>query len=87
MGGLGLFKDCGCGCGGQKQEDKLVISIISGMTFFIVANPGYPSATLPYIDVDVVVPRREPRLLLHPQFPWRRPPTQDPNLPRVPLRL
>ena len=39
MGGLGLFKDCGCGCGGQKQEDKLIISIISGLTFFIVANP------------------------------------------------
>ena len=36
---MGLFKDCGCGCGGKKQEDKLVISIISGLTFFIVANP------------------------------------------------
>ena len=36
---MGLFKDCGCGCNGKKQEDKLVISIISGLTFFIVANP------------------------------------------------
>ena len=36
---MGLFKDCGCGCNGKKQEEKLVISIISGLTFFIVANP------------------------------------------------
>jgi len=36
---MGLFKDCGCGCNGKKQEDKLIISIISGLTFFIVANP------------------------------------------------
>ena len=34
-----FFKDCGCGCNGKKQEEKLVISIISGLTFFIVANP------------------------------------------------
>jgi hypothetical protein len=36
---MGLFKDCGCGCNGRKQEEKLIISIISGLTFFIVANP------------------------------------------------
>jgi len=36
---MGLFKDCGCGCGGRKQEEKLIISVISGLTFFIVANP------------------------------------------------
>ena len=36
---MGLFKDCGCGCGGRKQQEKLIISIISGLTFFIVANP------------------------------------------------
>ena len=36
---MGLFKDCGCGCNGKKQEDKFIISIISGLTFFIVANP------------------------------------------------
>lgn len=34
-----LFKDCGCGCDGRKQEEKLIISIISGLIFFIVANP------------------------------------------------
>jgi len=36
---MGFFKDCGCGCGGRKQEEKLIISIISGLTFFIIANP------------------------------------------------
>ena len=36
---MGLFKDCGCGCNGLKQEEKLIISIISGLIFFIVANP------------------------------------------------
>ena len=39
MGGLGLFKDCGCGCGGRKQEEKLITSLISGLTFFVIANP------------------------------------------------
>ena len=36
---MGLFKDCGCGCDGKKQEQKLIISIMSGLLFFIVANP------------------------------------------------
>jgi hypothetical protein len=36
---MGLFKDCGCGCNGKKQEEKFIISLISGLTFFIVANP------------------------------------------------
>lgn len=36
---MGFFKDCGCGCNGQKQQEKFIISIISGLTFFIVANP------------------------------------------------
>ncbi len=36
---MGLFKDCGCGCNGKKQQEKLIISIISGLTFFVVANP------------------------------------------------
>ena len=31
---MGLFKDCGCGCNGKKQQDKLITSIISGLTFF-----------------------------------------------------
>lgn len=36
---MGLFKDCGCGCNGKKQEEKFIISVISGLTFFVVANP------------------------------------------------
>lgn len=36
---MGLFKDCGCGCNGKKQENKFIISLISGLTFLIVANP------------------------------------------------
>ena len=34
-----LFKDCGCGCNGQKQQEKFTISVISGLTFFVIANP------------------------------------------------
>ena len=36
---MGLFKDCGCGCNGKKQEEKFVISVISGLTFYVIANP------------------------------------------------
>ena len=36
---MGIFKDCGCGCGGLKQQEKLITSIISGLTFFVIANP------------------------------------------------
>lgn len=36
---MGLFKDCGCGCNGKKQEEKFIISVISGLTFFVIANP------------------------------------------------
>ena len=36
---MGMFKDCGCGCNGQKQEQKFIISLMSAILFFIVANP------------------------------------------------
>jgi hypothetical protein len=36
---MGLFKDCGCGCNGKKQEQKFTISLLSALLFFIVANP------------------------------------------------
>ncbi len=36
---MGFFKDCGCGCRGKKQYDKFVISMISALTFYVVANP------------------------------------------------
>ena len=130
---MGLFKDCGCGCNGRKQAEKLIISIISGLTFFIVANPetfrlvrrilgswiatptGCPSTLglLVHTIVFILVvwgmmnikkegggcpskkksgcgcggAKKGRRLLSHPQFPWRRPPTQGPNLPSPLLRL
>ena len=34
-----LFKDCGCGCDGKKQEKKMWISLMSAVLFYIVANP------------------------------------------------
>ncbi len=36
---MGLFKDCGCGCGGRKSRDKFLISLVSGLLFFLVASP------------------------------------------------
>lgn len=36
---MGLFKDCGCGCNGKKQEKKALISLMSAALFYIVANP------------------------------------------------
>ena len=34
-----LFSDCGCGCDGKKQEQKLLISVMSALLFYIIANP------------------------------------------------
>lgn len=34
-----MFKDCGCGCNGKKQEKKFMISLMSAVLFFVVANP------------------------------------------------
>ena len=34
-----LFPDCGCGCKGKKQEKKFLISLMSAMVFFVIANP------------------------------------------------
>lgn len=36
---MGFFKDCGCGCNGEKAQEQFTISVISGLTFFLVANP------------------------------------------------
>lgn len=36
---MGFFKDCGCGCNGKKQEQKFMISLMSALVFFIIANP------------------------------------------------
>ena len=34
---MGIFKDCGCGCDGKKQEKKLAISFMAALIFFIIA--------------------------------------------------
>ena len=34
-----LFKDCGCGCNGKKQEKKFLIALMSALLFFVIANP------------------------------------------------
>ena len=36
---LGKWADCGCGCNGKKQEKKFLISVMSALIFFIIANP------------------------------------------------
>lgn len=36
---MGFFKDCGCGCGGAKAQQKFLISLMSALVFFIIANP------------------------------------------------
>jgi hypothetical protein len=34
-----LFKDCGCGCKGKKQEEKFKIALMSAALFFLLASP------------------------------------------------
>jgi len=34
-----IFKDCGCGCNGKKQEKKFLIALMSALLFFVIANP------------------------------------------------
>lgn len=36
---MGIFKDCGCGCNGAKAQEKFLISLMSALIFFVVANP------------------------------------------------
>ena len=36
---MGLFKDCGCGCNGRRQQEKLITAVITGLVFFVIANP------------------------------------------------
>jgi len=36
---MGMFKDCGCGCDGKKQEAKFLVSFIAALLFFLVSSP------------------------------------------------
>jgi len=42
---MGFFKDCGCGCNGAKAQQKFIISFMSALVFFIIANPDTFRAT------------------------------------------
>ena len=58
-----LFKDCGCGCGGTKQEKKFITSIISGLTFFVVANPNTYRAMRKLLGTRIASPNGNPTML------------------------
>lgn len=51
-----LFKDCGCGCGGKKQEEKFMASLMAGAVFFLVANPEVYRVTRKLIGNWVATP-------------------------------
>ena len=36
---MGLFKDCGCGCNGRKQQQKFMAALMGALIFFIIASP------------------------------------------------
>lgn len=36
---MGLFKDCGCGCDGRKQQQKFMASLLGALIFFVIASP------------------------------------------------
>lgn len=35
---MGVFKDCGCGCGGEMARQKFIISLFAACIFFIIMN-------------------------------------------------
>lgn len=60
---MGLFKDCGCGCDGKKQEQKFTISVISALTFFLVANPQTYILTRRLLGAGLASPNGSPTLM------------------------
>jgi hypothetical protein len=36
---MSMFKDCGCGCDGRKQEAKFLVSFVAALLFFLVSSP------------------------------------------------
>lgn len=60
---MGLFKDCGCGCDGKKQEQKFTISVISALTFFLVANPQTYILTRRLLGAGLSSPNGSPTLM------------------------
>jgi len=60
---MGLFKDCGCGCNGKRQQDKFVTSAISGLVFFIVANPQTYLFVRRVLGSSIASPNGNPTLM------------------------
>lgn len=60
---MGIFKDCGCGCNGSKQQQKAIISAISALTFFIISNPQMYILTRGLLSPGLASPNGCPTML------------------------
>lgn len=60
---MGLFKDCGCGCNGEKQQQKFVISLISALTFLVISNPQMYILTRGLLGSGLASPNGCPTIL------------------------
>ncbi len=59
---MGLFKDCGCGCGGAKSRDKFLLALLLSLIFFLVASPETFQVTRSLAGVWVSTPTGCPLL-------------------------
>jgi len=65
---MGLFKDCGCGCKGQKQQQKFMASLLGALIFYVVASPEAFRLVRSIVGKWVATPNGSPSpggLLLH----------------------
>ena len=65
---MGVFKDCGCGCNGQKQQKKFMASLLGALIFFVLASPEAFRAVRGIAGKWVATPNGSPSsggLLLH----------------------
>jgi hypothetical protein len=65
---MGLFKDCGCGCKGQKQQQKFMASILGALIFYVLASPEAFRLVRSIVGKWVATPNGSPSpggLLLH----------------------
>ena len=65
---MGLFKDCGCGCKGQKQQQKFMASLLGALIFYVLASPEAFRLVRSIVGKWVATPNGSPSpggLLLH----------------------
>ena len=65
---MGLFKDCGCGCKGQKQQQKFMASLLGALIFYVIASPEAFRLVRSIVGKWVATPNGSPSpggLLLH----------------------